>query len=107
MNPAGLFVNTVTIKVPTLSTQTDGSTTRTYADTEAVCSLQPMSASEAVRLGRDAASVLARAYFPAGTSLTVDSEIVDAASVRWRVIGRGRDTGGRSQFITVDLERQV
>lgn len=111
MNPAGLFVNTVTVKTPTETVGTDGSYVRTFTlDSGVKCSLQPLSASESIQYGRDAASVFARAYFSIGqveNLITVDSEILDADNVTWRVVGRPRNVGGRGVFLTVDLERQV
>lgn len=107
MNPIGMFVNTATVVTPSQTVQTDGSYIESGSGTAVSCSIQPLSASEAVRLGRDAGTVYARGYFPAGTVLTVNTKFLDEDSVLWRVIGRGRDTGGRAQFVTVDLERQT
>jgi hypothetical protein len=106
MNPAGLFVNTVTVYAQTNTVAADGSYSSSGAGTTGVkCSLQPLSSSESVQYERQTSGVFARMYCGLGVAIAPDSIVVDADGVSWRVAGRGRNVGGRSVFQTVDLER--
>jgi hypothetical protein len=110
MNPAGLFNQTVTIKDPSYTQAADGSVGWTLSGTDAIkCSIQPLSSTESIEMERQTSGVFARMYCGLDAivsyNLEKGSEIVDADGVTWRVAGHPRNTGGRSVFLTVDLER--
>lgn len=106
MNPAGMFNQTVSLYIPDETHETDASvSTELVLDSDFKCSLQPLSSSESIQYERKASGEFARLYCGASIAITKDCEVQDAANVRWRVVGQPRNTGGRSVFLTVDLER--
>jgi hypothetical protein len=101
-----MYNQTVTVNTASNTVADDGSYSTTYSSTSGVvCSIQPMSSSESVQYERQASGEFARMYCSPSVSITAESEVVDAASVTWRVAGRPRDTAGKGMMQTIDLER--
>lgn len=114
INPINLLVNSAEVTNPTESSEsgtnagklTFGSST-TYA-----CSIQPLSASESLRYGRDYPTTFARIYFPTGTSIDANARI-EALNNVWKPIGPSHEVaswGGsagaatRGGLVRVDCE---
>lgn len=101
-----MFNLTATSYIPSNVLETDGSTTTTYGSDETfACSIQPLSSTESIQYERKASGVFARMYCGMGVGIEPNYRIIDGDAVTWLVAGRARNTGGRSVFQTVDLER--
>lgn len=106
MSPESMYVNTASLRVITNTVADDGSYSHDITIGDSFpCSIQPLSSSESIQYERQASGEFARLYCDPSVSITAESEIVDESSVVWRVVGRPRNTGGRSEFQTIDLER--
>ncbi|HUU93713.1 MAG TPA: head-tail adaptor protein [Phycisphaerae bacterium] len=106
MSIASLCTTTATVENPTRANVTGGYTATFAVDATVLCRIQPMSAAEAVRWGKDADTVLATMYLPtaAAGDITNASEIV-VGSTRYEVLGL-RDTDLQSRLTVVALMEQ-
>ena len=104
INPIGMFINTATVINPARTVAASGARILTDDGGDIyACNIQPLSASETLRMGRDFSTTMARGYFPAGTTIKPDAKVVHGTKT-YKVIGGGHDVANRSGMVRVDLE---
>ncbi len=104
MNPSGLYNTTATLRTPSNSQQGDGSIAVNFTNSTFACAINPMGPKEVIQYQRPFGTIMARLYCALTPVITQAHEVV-WGGFTWKVFGPPIDTGGRSIFQKVILER--